>query len=86
MESTITKLKNIMSSHGFHEGKVTLQNTIDVMKPLIIQAGTDSLEAIGNMSGAINPPKSYRDAFIQWKDAIEEYLPQDVCFLIFIFL
>ncbi|KAE9549440.1 hypothetical protein FO519_007353 [Halicephalobus sp. NKZ332] len=76
-EGVVSKCKALLSHYGFRDGRPSLQQNTDVMKPLVVPAGSDSLEAIGTMSGVVNPPSTHKEALRQWKEAIEEHFPQE---------
>lgn len=77
-EGVISKCKALLAHYGFRDGRPSLQQNTDVMKPLVVLAGTDSLESIGTMSGVVNPPSTHKEALRQWKEGIEEHFPQEV--------
>uniref|UniRef100_A0AC34GHG9 Uncharacterized protein n=1 Tax=Panagrolaimus sp. ES5 TaxID=591445 RepID=A0AC34GHG9_9BILA len=76
-ESLVSKCKTLLSCYAFHEAKPSIQQNTDINKPLYINAGSDSLESIGHITGAGIPPSNYKDAMNEWKEAFQENFPQE---------
>uniref|UniRef100_A0AC35FGQ3 Uncharacterized protein n=1 Tax=Panagrolaimus sp. PS1159 TaxID=55785 RepID=A0AC35FGQ3_9BILA len=76
-ESLVAKCKTLLSCYAFHEPKPSIQQNTDINKPLYVNAGNDSLESIGHITGAGIPPNNYKDAMREWKEAFQENFPQE---------